>query len=533
MAIPFLSLLRGFARSALVVSIILAVTLACADRKSVSSGPIAERLVACQVLEDGQQGVLTAALTGSDSSSSAIIAALLQVQYKGMGANYSDWTTYTLWDTVGSPEAIARVEKLLDGLMECQVIDDQQRRIVQLQIVPEHLYHPVQVLTKLNFLAAYKAYIAPAPMLAFADSLHRAGIVPDDRYAALKGDIRAGKLARHYQLLDYVEHGVHFDLAQQSGDPSKYLPVIYRRVADILPELGFTDFQYEIIKDEQNSSPDYVAYNAVVSFNVNGIPYRHKSFIAPEHTGKRHGYLGYIDEHAFYQIFNQVLADHRSPYRLHLVPALMQYFPGNYQYFGIIALTQTQTSVIPGGTSLFGIVQEESFEHALTADDINQAIHTFRQTGLLSHLTSAQVDSAVADRPMKIGELLLSLPGVVFAFDAELNNLEHPYEEILQSFARISHGVFHPTNIQDDFDLDHTHGEVTFQLAGKKYSHRFGIEGDWVDPGFLTYVFGLPAELKLAGRFYSFPGDGQVAHFIYLTPPQALVLKERYKLDLK
>jgi hypothetical protein len=122
---------------------------------------------------------------------------------------------------------------------------------------------------------------------------------------------------------------------------------------------------------------------------------------------------------------------------------------------------------------------------------------------------------------------------VVFDFDTELANLEHPYAEILQSFARISHGVFHPTNIHDDFDLDHTHGEVTFLLAGQKYRRRFNIDGDWVDPDFLTYVFRLAAELKLPGGFYSFPGDGQVAHFIYLTPPQARVLKEKYKLDLE
>jgi hypothetical protein len=532
-AISFLSTLHGFARSAQVISIILAVTVACSDRKSVSRGPIADRLVACQVLEDGQQGVLTAALKGSDSSSLAIIAALLQVQYKGMGIDYSDLAPAMSWDTTGSPEAIARVEKLLDGLMECQVIDDQQRRIVQSQIVPERLYHPAQVLIKLLYMAAYQAYIAPEPMLAFADSLHRVGIVPDDRYPALKDDIRAGKLTLHYQVLDYVEHGVHFDLAQMSGDAGQYLPVIYRRVADILPELAFTDFHYEIVKDEQNATPDYVAYHAVVSFNVNGIPYRHKSFIAPDHTDKRYGYLGYIDEHEFYQIFNQVLTDHRSPYRLHLVPALMQYFPGNYQYFGIIALTQPQTSVISRGTSLFDIVHEESFANALTADEINQAIHTFRQAGLLPHLTRAQVDSAIAQRPVNIEELLLSLPDVVFVFDTELANLEHPYEEILQSFARISHGVFHPTNIQDDFDRDHTHGEVTFQLAGQKYMRRFNNDGDWVDADFLTYVFGLAAELKLAGRFYSLPGDGQVAHFIYLTPPQAQVLKEKYKLALE
>jgi hypothetical protein len=527
-----LSILRGFARSARVVAIILAVTLACADRKSVTLGPIAERLVACRVLEDGQQGVLTAALKESDSSSSAIIAALLQVQYKALGIDYSNWIAIS-WDTVGSPEAIARGEELLDGLVQCEVIDDQQRRIVQSQIAPEHLYHPAQVLTKLHHLAAYKAYIAPEPMLAFADSLHRAGIVPDDRYPALKDDIRAGKLTRHYQLLDYVTHGVHFDLAQMSGDAGQYLPVIYRRVANILPALAFTDFRYEIIKDERNSTPDYVAYNTVVSFNVNGIPYRHKSFIAPDHAGKQYGYLGYIDEQEFYQIFNQVLTDHRSPYRLHLVPALMKYFPGNYQYFGIIALTQPQTSVLSRGTSLFGIIHEESFEDALTADEIKQAIRTFRQAGLLAHLTPAQVDSAVAQRPMKIAELLLSLPDVVFVFDTELANLEHPYEEILQSFARISHGAFHPKNIQDDFDLDHTHGEVTFQLAGQKYRRRFDIDGDWVDPEFLTYMLGLATELNLAGRFYALPGDGQVAHFIYLTPPQARVLKEKYKLELE
>jgi hypothetical protein len=532
-AIPFLSILLRFLRSALVVSIILVVTLACSDRKPVRSSPIAEKLLACQVLEEGQQGELTAALTGGDSSSAAIIAALLEVQYKAMGIDDSEWPITISWDTVGSSEAVARVEKFLDGLVACQVIDDQQRQIVQSQIVPKHLYHPAQVLIKLQYLAAYQAYIAPEAMLAFADSLHRVGIVSDDRYPALRDDIRAGKLTLHYQLLDYVEHGVHFDLAQMSGDAGQYLPAIYRRVADILPELAFTDFHSEIVTDERGSTPDHVAYNAVVSFRVNGIPYQHKSFIAPNHAGRRHGYLGYIDEQKFYQIFNQVLTDHRTPYRLHLVPAAMEFFSGNYQYFGIIALTQPQATAIDRGFSLFGIVHEESFEDALTTDEINQALHTFQQAGLLTHLTPAQVDSTVVQRPVKIEELLLSLPDVVFVFDTELANLEHPYEEILQSFARISHGAFHPTNIQDHFDLDDTHGEVTYQLAGKKYVRQFDIDGDWVDGDFLAYVLRLAAELKLAGRFYALPGDGQVAHFIYLTPPQALVLKEKYKLELE
>lgn len=46
---------------------------------------------------------------------------------------------------------------------------------------------------------------------------------------------------------------------------------------------------------------------------------------------------------------------------------------------------------------------------------------------------------------------------------------------------------------------------------------RFNLDGDWVDSDFLMRVFKLAAELKLASRFYLLPGDGQVAHFIYLT----------------
>jgi hypothetical protein len=88
-----------------------------------------------------------------------------------------------------------------------------------------------------------------------------------------------------------------------------------------------------------------------------------------------------------------------------------------------------------------------------------------------------------------------------------------------------------PHRVHDNFDAEHTHGAVTFQLAGQKYMRRFNIDDDWVDTDFLTYVFGLAAELKLDGRFYSLPGDGQVAHFIYLT--QARVLTEKYKLELE
>ncbi|MBT1711009.1 hypothetical protein KK062_22390 [Fulvivirgaceae bacterium PWU5] len=86
------------------------------------------------------------------------------------------------------------------------------------------------------------------------------------------------------------------------------------------------------------------------------------------------GYLGFIDYQKFYQIFNQVLTDHRSPYRLHLVPAEMEFFPGNYQYFGIIAMTQPQASALDRGFSLFGIVHEESFDNALTTDEIRPFI---------------------------------------------------------------------------------------------------------------------------------------------------------------
>lgn len=532
-AIPFSSILRILQRSTLVAFVVFALTLACSERKSTTRDSIVKRLVACHVLEDSQLVTMTHALRQSDSSSVAIITALLQVQYQVLGIGYNNWTTYISWDTVGSPEAIAQVEKLLDGLVACEVIDDQQRQIVQSQIVPKQLYHPAQALIRLRHLAAYKAYIALTPMLAFADSLHRVGVVSDGRYATLKDDIRAGKLTLHYQLLDYAEHATYFDLAQMPTEPATYLPMVYQRVADMLPELAFTDFRYQIVKDDRNSTPDYVSFYVEVSFKVNGVPYRHRSFIAPDHAGEQYGYLGFIDEQEFYQIFNQVLTDHRSPYRLHLVPALLQYFPGNYQYFGMIALTQQQTSVIADGTSLFGIVHEESFENALTADEISQALDAFQKAGLLAHLTRAQIDSAVAQRPAKMEELLLSLPDVVFAFDTELSNLEHPYEEILQSFARISHGAFHPKNIHDDFDLNHTRGKATFQLAGKEYRRRFNIEGDWVDPDFLTYMVGLAVELNLAGRFYGLPGDGQEAYFIYLTPPQMLMLREKYKVDLE
>ncbi len=169
-------------------------------------------------------------------------------------------------------------------------------------------------------------------------------------------------------------------------------------------------------------------------------------------------------------------------------------------------------------------IGDVNFKNALTSAQVQEAIFAYQKIGLLNHLTPAQIFSAkekVAQQNNNdLNDVLSCFSSVLYWFDTELGNLDDPYRELLEGFRDISHGVFNPQSISDDFDLDNEKATVIFSLAGRPYSRTLMIDGDWVDPELFVFVEEIVEASRLQGKFYYLPGDGQIVCIIFLTDDQ-------------
>ncbi len=252
-------------------------------------------------------------------------------------------------------------------------------------------------------------------------------------------------------------------------------------------------------------------------------------------TGKDDGYLGFLDQHQFYHIFNHVLIDHRSPYRLHVVPSALEFFPGNYQYFGILALREEQQYMLESLYPVFGWVAPEPFGEAFTSKDIHSAIEEIRKAHFVDHLSQDQVDSVRLamhmQRPADMKGLLGCFPHMVYSLATDLPDLNHPYETILDKLSHISHGAFKAQNAHVNFNTGDTSARITFLVNRKSYSTDVRVDVE-ADADFFTFAIKAAAEQNSNGKFYNLSAVDDAATYIYLTPPQARLLEQEYSMAL-
>lgn len=468
----------------------------------------------------------------ADASPGGVLAAITAITHrKAVGS--VGWYTMVSFDGYGMNEKDkaklqAQLTALLGKLKLCGLIDDTTYNVFAEKIRAPGYLHEILLLTELTLHIGYAERIAPPHLHPFADSLRHYNIVSDSHYTQLRHAIDSGQLKSHYQLLDYCEHGVAFDLADYPDDPALYLPAIHERVAQLFPELTFRDFSFRIVVDSLLSDSTYTSTNVIVSLKCNDQVYQHQSFIATTSI-EDHDYLGKIDETEFYQVFNKVLADRQSPYRLYMVgPDLV--YARTYQYFGVIGLTEEQAESLRRSGGPLDISYEDHRD-LLTSEKIRDAIEEYRAMGLLNHLSEDQISESkekiARSRLYNLNDVLSLFPAVVHNFDTELANLDDPYRELLEAYREISHGALNPTNIVDEFNLDKSKSPLQFTLNAKVYTTTPQVDNDWIDPDFFTFVDQAVEENNLPGRFYFLIGDGQIASVIFLTEKQYRVLKEK------
>jgi hypothetical protein len=122
--------------------------------------------------------------------------------------------------------------------------------------------------------------------------------------------------------------------------------------------------------------------------------------------------------------------------------------------------------------------------------------------------------------------VIINFPEVVYWFDIELENLNDPYAEFVRKLSEISHGIFEPTKLSDNFNEAPKSGvTVRFSFNNKDYSKTLQIQDDWIDTDIFDVVKQVVTENNLDGQFYELYEGGQGGIIIFLTPKQHQYIK--------
>ena len=459
-------------------------------------------------------------------------------------------------DAVNSPEVqdlLNQLNSKLEQLNHTGVLTESVYEQIQVEIASINLFDTSQLYSTAASLLEREEAVAPDLVRPQLDDFQSVGILSAQEYTSLLEALEASELQKPIEFLRYMDRAQVLDLNEYSLDPQQYLPAIYQSVAQMLYQGGLingeiSEFNPELILDEvyelnrrglSNSSEASANewrtyYDAVISVQINDRNYQQSSYYSPLSNERGFGSLSRVDYDALVNLFNKILRDQSSPYRLFSVPSFDYAFLGNVvsSEFGVIALTEAQADAYWGRDWYV-----TDYANTFTSDRIAEIITLLEDIELLDHLSEAEISEGkkqIARQYITHPYQLLSVfEGVVSLFDWESAEGESPYTYFLEGLAQISRGSFNPTDIDDGFDWENQTASLAFTLNGTRYSTDLSFDGDWLDPNFFKFVESVAVEEGLEGRFYplSYYGYGTEG-YIFLNNRQFEALRSQQLIIL-
>ena len=390
----------------------------------------------------------------------------------------------------------------------------------------------VQLTGHLAEMSSRLEWLAPSKLIPVAEELHKNGIVSDSSFWRLEDDIRENKIESASQLNGYCKFNRTFNPEKYSDGPEVWLEQIHRDIAAMLPGLNFTNFSYTTIPDTGFSIGGVPGVRFKVSLTCNGRTYKHTSI--PFNFRNKQGKILFDDNLGgdFHRIFNKILADEQSPYRLHLVMFSRPDGGDNYRRFTLIALQGEQAEIFMKEPCMsYMFLSMENYDNTLTSASIDSAIAGWKSIGLFAHLSEAEINQAIedaaADEVLSINYLLTKFPAVTYSLNSAMMSPHYTYRDLLTHLAKITHGAFNPTNIRQRKVKSGV--IIQYTAKGKIHTFMFSSEYAWMDVKFPAFVKGLGRENSLPGKFYPLRFEGS---FVYLTTQQHEYISTHHLLDL-
>ncbi|MDR6762197.1 hypothetical protein J2Y38_002408 [Flavobacterium sp. 2755] len=405
-------------------------------------------------------------------------------------------------------------------LKKCDLINEKQFSYFQQQINNNSYSYKIQFLKDITNKTLNADHLER--LKKFANFLKEYKIA-DTKYESLIAAIGEEKIKEHTDLLLYCEKSITIDTKDDTNEPKEYLEAIYKKTASLAPELNITDFELKIVFDAKNldNDEDYKFYDFIVSLKSGGKIYRQKSSYRLEIVSKDHFSARKIGFRDYYQIFNKILNDQHSPYRLHEIKFNVdETYP---EVLGIMMLTQEQEKALTIRETYI-IPSQEDYKKKFTTSQIDKVIEEYSNIGLFSNLSAAQInlgkENVAEQENNNYIEILSAFPNIIYSIPNSLPNFKDSYAELTKEYSKISHNQFNPTNISNIFDKKTKKSTLKFKVGNKSYTKVLRISDYFIDSYFFEFIELVAAENKLNGKFYDLHTGGEGSKVIFLTKKQ-------------
>lgn len=307
----------------------------------------------------------------------------------------------------------------------------------------------------------------------------------------------------------------------------------YKKSASVLDILNYDSLSYSIEKDNAESDTGFIVYDALVSIYKEGNIYRYKSFFDADFSNKSKEYVQFLPDQ-YHQIFNKILADQHSEYRLHIVSI-------SRNQFALLPLKKSQFEGLmwsySGMSSGYIELSYENFSSGFTQTKIKETIAAYDSIGLFRHLSKTEIQKGLLKVEFleinNYSDILAAFKNIVFAIDLEYGIDKEMYKKITEQLAAHSKGYFVPTDILDKYIWKKNNKkpfEYGFVLNNKVYKTQLVQEDDWLDLKFYELIENALKEQQAPGRFFEVhPCDGLCV--VFLTNEQYQFLKAKQLLE--
>jgi hypothetical protein len=382
------------------------------------------------------------------------------------------------------------------------------------------------------FCTEQEYFLQPKKLKNFVDPLLKTGVINENAYKQLMEKSAAGELRKYDELTSYLNYAITIDVSGMSTNPSEYIEEIHRKTAKTFPDLDFDSLSYKIEINKKESFESFTSYDLITAIKQGNKTYRQKSYFNPGKQNQPQESMSLTGAESYYEIFNKILSDKNSKYRLHSITI-------NRKKFGIIALTKEQFEkfnwMYDGASETYIPVSYENYNNQLTQSKIKKAIALYDSIGLFNNLSQVEKDSCTKEvlenEVNNYSDILRLFENVIFDIDLEYGVDEGQYKMLTDELSSISQNHFMPVDIIDTYNYEnHTQFDFGFTLNNKNYKTKLEQKDDWLDTGFWELIKKAVAEQEKAGKFYTiFPSDGLTA--IYLTNEQYSFLKANNLLE--
>jgi len=380
-----------------------------------------------------------------------------------------------------------------------------------------------RLLYALHLLTFYQEWLSQDRLFAYGNLLFKNKILKEKAIQTFFRYIQNHQIISENQILNNCDQHLGIDTNNMRMNSSWDFENFYKNFSNHFPELEFTKLSNSLVKDANPGSVSN-AYYSQTSFISHGKTYSLKTPV----PGNQEPKLGTPD----YEIFNLVLADLGSPYRIfRIIPHLeFQSFPGHDSIYFLelkkeqVSMFRTMSAEYPP----FIDISDESFQNNLSPELAEQAWMQWKSIGLLDYLKPEEIEK-VKSECKESGENLL--PDMIRRFPNLIARIPYkmegkkPYQRCLENMVSIAHTKIKLEGILDSLYQPEKKYQLGYSLNKKKY--RFELQEEmgnfnfeWI-PKFNKSI----QKNAIQGKFYYLNrNEPDAAYLIFLNPNQAQVL---------